>query len=83
MLGVAAARLLAAFYACWLAGQEPLSALLAKFSPLHHAAAAAGMARPTRHLSEEEKLLGAKSQLPEAKRAGAGGCSTAKRCSRA
>lgn len=83
LLGMAVARLLAAFYACRLAGQELLSALLAKFSPLHHATAAAVMARPTRHLSEEEKLLGAKSQLPEAKRAGAGRCSTAKRCSRA
>lgn len=76
------------WHICWqlsmLAGwqdREPLSALLAKFSPLHHAPAAAGRDRPACCLSEEGKLLGAKSQLLEAKRAGAVRCSAAKRCS--
>lgn len=63
--------------------REPLGALLAKFSPLRYAPAVARRARPAHPLSEEGKLLGAKSQLQEAKRAGAGGCGAAKRCSRA
>lgn len=83
LLGVEEVRLLANFHDAGWQDREPPSALLAVFSPLHHAPAAAGGARPARCPSAGGKLLGAKSQLPKAKIAGADRCTAANRCLRA
>lgn len=83
LFGAEEMHLLAKYHDAGWQDREPLSVLLAMFSPLHQAPAAAGRARSARCPSEEGKLLGAKSQLPKAKIAGAGRYSAANRCLRA